>query len=256
MEDITICITTFKKRLDMVKNLINDIKEYYPNITLLLAINGENNEEGMNDTYRSDILQFISTKTNVIPIMFTEYRSLSKLWNTLVIFSKTNYNLILNDDLIFKNGLIIPTIQKCIETNKLGIFTINGSFSHFVISKTQLDELGYFDERLLAHGEEDGDMVWRYIDKYSNDIPNLNISGITNMADYKTKPDNMVLHVDNKPKFNRTFCFGKYEQSQNGIVGMFGSPHINVISNEKQYPYEKFWFKNRKNISKGDTFEL
>lgn len=239
----------------MVKDLINSIKKYYPNIEVLVAINGEHNEN-MDDEYRSDLLHFASTKKNVIPIMFTEFRSLSKLWNTLVVFSKTNYNLVLNDDLIFENESIIPNIQEHIKNSKHGIFTINGTFSHFVVSKIELDSLGYFDERLLAHGEEDGDMVWRYIEKYSHYLPLLRLSGIKNVGDYETPTTNMTPHVYNKPKFNRTFCFSKYKQANNGIIGMFGSPYINVIPNVRQYPYEMFWYKNKINISNGDYFEL
>ena len=257
MENITICITTFKKRLELVKNLINSIKDFYPEIEILVAINGEH-EEGMDDEYRSDILKFISSKSGVIPIMFTEFRSLSKLWNNLVVFSKTNFNLVLNDDLIFEDSSIINNIQEYIKNTGQGIFTINGSFSHFVVSKIELDKLGYFDERLLAHGEEDGDMVWRYIEKYSNYLPIMRLNGIKNVGDYDTPTINMISHVYNKPKFNRTFCFTKYKPvtTPNGIVGMFGSPYTNVIPNERQYPYEMFWLKNKKNITNGDKFEF
>ena len=255
MENLTICITTFKKRLDLVKDLIDSIKKYYPTIEILVAINGEHNE-GMDDNYRSNILQYISTKNNVIPIMFTEFRSLSKLWNNLVIFSKTNYNVVLNDDLLFTDESILPKIQEHINNTGQGIFTINGTFSHFVVSKVELDKLGYFDERLLAHGEEDGDMVWRYIEKYSHYLPILRLNGIVNVGDYNTPTTNITAHIYNKPKFNRTFCFNKYIPNNNGIVGMFGSPYINVIPNERQYPYEMFWLKNKINISNGDKFEM
>jgi predicted glycosyltransferase involved in capsule biosynthesis len=255
MNNISICITTFKKRLELVKNLINSIRSFYPEIDILVAINGEH-EEGMDETYRTEILKFISSKNKVIPIMFTEFRSLSKLWNNLVIFSKTDFNLVLNDDLVFESGDIIDGILNHINISKQEFFTINGTFSHFVISKKRLHELGYFDERLLAHGEEDGDMVWRYIEKYGHYLPMVRIGGIKNVGDYDTPTTNMVPHVYNKPKFNRTFCFSKYKPNQNGIVGMFGSPYSNVIPNEIQYPYEMFWYNNKKYISEGIKFEI
>ena len=255
MENITICITTFKKRLELVKILINSIKNFYPNIEILVAINGEHNE-GMDENYRTEILKFISTKNNVIPIMFTEFRSLSKLWNVLVTFSKTNFNLVLNDDLIFEDANIVDNIINHIKNTGQEFFTLNSTFSHFVVSKKELDNLGYFDERLLAHGEEDGDMVWRYIERYGHYLPALRINGIKNVGDYSEPTTNMVSHVYNKPKFNRTFCNLKYKPSNVGFVGMFGTPHINVIPNEKQYPYEMFWYKNKKNISNGDSIDM
>lgn len=258
MEDITICITTFKRRLPLFKNLIKSIKKFYPDIEILVAINGEN-EESVDDNYRYEILSFIALQKNVIPIMFTEFRSLSKLWNNLVIFSKTNYNLILNDDLYFNNNKIVESIQEKINNdNNIGLFTINGGWSHFVVSKIELDKLGYFDERLLAIGEEDGDMTWRYINMYNKEIPKLRADNIFNLAcDYNIAPTNMVTYVDNKPKFNSTFIKEhKYCNSNNGIIGMFGSPHEKILQDEKQYPYEIFWLRNKTNIKNGDKIEL
>lgn len=257
MEDITICITTFKRRLPLFKNLICSIKIFYPDIEILVAINGEN-EENVDNNYRNEILTFIASQKNVIPIMFTEFRSLSKLWNNLVIFSKTNYNLILNDDLYFNNDKIIEKIQEKINSDKIGLFTVNGSWSHFVISKIELDKLGYFDERLLAIGEEDGDMTWRYINMYHKNIPQLKLNDIYNLAcDYNIAPTNIVTYVDNKPKFNSLFIKKyKYNKSITGPIGMFGSPHEKILHDEKQYPYEMFWIKNKNNIKDGDKIEL
>jgi predicted glycosyltransferase involved in capsule biosynthesis len=252
MEPITICITTFKRRLEIFKSLVDQIKQFYPDIQILVAINGEH-EDGMDEDYRKNILQYISTKNNVIPIMFTEFRSLSKLWNNLVIFSKTNYNLVLNDDLVFENPNIILDIQNTIEKTRLGLFVINGIWSHFVVNKEKLHDLGYFDERLLSHGEEDGDMLWRYIEKYDSGVPSLAIPGIYNMAEGTDTPTtNMDSHYLNKPRFNSTFISEKYKESENAIIsGWFGKPRIKVIDDQTQYPYEMFWWKNRKNIKKG-----
>ena len=253
--EITICITTFKKRLNLVKDMIDSIKRYYPEVQILLAINGEH-EEKIDEDYRGEILRFISSKTKVIPIMYTEFRSLSKLWNNLVIFSNTNYNLLMNDDLLFESNNILENIINFIKNTNSEFFTINNTFSHFVITKTELDKLGYFDERFLAHGEEDGDMVWRYINEYNSNLPVLSLGGIKNVGSYQEQTTNMTSHSLNKPKFNRTFCFTKYQESENGIVGMFGKPYKKIIENEKQYPYEMFWMRNKKYISEGIKFEM
>lgn len=258
MEEITICITTFKRRLPLFKKLIESIKNFYPDIEILVAINGEN-EESVDDNYRYEVLSFIASKKNVIPIMFTEFRSLSKLWNTMVVLSKTNYNLILNDDLCFNNENTISDIQSFIEKDKcIGLFTINGSWSHFVISKVELDKLGYFDERLLSIGEEDGDMTWRYINIYNKNIQQLTISNIYNLAcDYNIPPKNMKVYVDNKPKFNSVFINKyKYKENNYGIKGMFNKPSEKILQDEKQYPYEMFWLKNKFNIRNGDKIDL
>jgi hypothetical protein len=41
------------------------------------------------------------------------------------------------------------------------IFTLNGSFSHFVINKEVISRVGWFDERFIGVGWEDGDMICR-----------------------------------------------------------------------------------------------
>jgi hypothetical protein len=43
---------------------------------------------------------------------------------------------------------------------------MNKSWSHFLISRQEIDELGYFDKRILGLGEEGGNMTWRYIRQY------------------------------------------------------------------------------------------
>jgi hypothetical protein len=255
MENLTICITTFKHRLNQFKELVDSIKLFHSNVQILVAINGEHNEQ-LDEDYRQEILSFISMKNNVVPIMFTEFRSLSKLWNTLVIFSQTDYNLVINDDLIFNRSTLLDEVSNHIKSTNQKFFTINGTFRHFVISKTELDNLGYFDERLLAHGEEDGDMVWRHIEKYKIAIPSLNVSEIPNVGNYDKPTTNMSSHSGNKPRFNRTFCFSKYQSDNQGIIGMFDSPQIQVIENKQQYPYEMFFLKNKKNMSEGTTFEI
>ena len=52
-------------------------------------------------------------------------------------------------------------MKSIIEQNpSVECFNMNGSWSHFVVTKKFLDEMNYFDERFLLHGEEDGDFVY------------------------------------------------------------------------------------------------
>ena len=159
--NLSIGIVTFRQRKHLVEQLINQIRKYIPDtVDIILAVNG-NNEEDMPDSYRQDMLELSKKYKNIYPIVCPEFKSLSKLWNTLVIFSKTKYNFIVCDDTSFDNSDTISILKNYIETNKEEFFLINNQFSHFVISKNILHQLGYFDERLIGHGEEDGDMVQR-----------------------------------------------------------------------------------------------
>lgn len=249
--DISICITTFKKRFEMFKQLILNIRKEYPEINIITIINGEYEEDFCN-TYRENILDFISSQKNVFPIMIPEFRALPKLWNNLVIFSKTEYNLILSDDVYFNSPTLIEQIEEYSKFTGNKLFTLNNSWAHFVVTKTSLNDIGYFDERLLTLGYEDGDIVWRHIDKYQTYIPNLAVDGVCNLADYESKPTNMECHIDNKPTFNFTFIMEKYKQTPSSTIsGMFGKPYSKIIEDKVQYPYEEFYWENKKNIKTG-----
>ena len=50
-----------------------------------------------------------------------------------------------------------------------------------MINRTELIEVGFFDERLLGLGEEDGDFCWRYHERYDYEIRSITIPGIANV---------------------------------------------------------------------------
>jgi hypothetical protein len=248
--DITISIVTFRQRAHLVKKLIEQIRGSVPeSVDILLAVNG-NNEELMPEEYRQEMLDLCKQYVNVYPVFCTEFKSLSKLWNTLVIFSRTEYNFIICDDVAYDNPNTLDIIKNYIEQTSSGFFTINNQFSHFVLTKTLLHQLGYFDERFIGHGEEDGDMVHRYIEVFGYRMPDLAIPGIYNLAAYDLRNDKMENHIHNKPRFNREFVLLKYKPDATGIYGMSPVPVVKVIEDYQQYPHEIFVLNNKHTIAK------
>lgn len=248
--DISICIVTFKERAHLVKKLIDQVRSSVPsNVDILLAVNG-NNDELMPEAYRQEMLDLSKQYVNIYPIFCTEYKGLGKLWNTLTIFSRTEYNFIICDDVVYDNPNVLNTIEEYIQRTASTFFTINHQFSHFVVTKTQLHQLGYFDERFIGHGEEDGDMVHRYIEAYGYRMPDIQITGIYNLGSYELKNEKIENHIDNKPRFNREFALLKYKQDPAGIYGMSPTPVIKVIEDYQQYPHEMFILANKHNIAK------
>jgi GR25 family glycosyltransferase involved in LPS biosynthesis len=254
---LSVGITTFKRRLGSLSEMVDFIKSCDKDIIINIAVNGEVVEE-FDDTYRIEILNLCSKYTNIYPFFYQEFRSLSKLWNNLIIGSKTDYNLILNDDLVFnKSQNFIQIVKDIIVSNPtIQCFTMNGSWSHFIITKKFLDEMNYFDERFLLHGEEDGDFVWRYIDKFGSYPPTVSIPIVANL--HQTGQDDPTLIAKdtdigyaNKPKFNQEFTVTKYEYDPNAkISGLYGRPHKRILQDDRQYPYESFYFKNKENLKK------
>src|ERR1035437_1960556 len=177
MKTLSIGITTFKNRLNDIKKQIVDIKNYDKNIDILLAINTNYNEK-MPEEYRKDLLMFCCQHENIYPLMFSKYTGLSKMWNNLIVHSSTSHIFIMNDDITFNNPTGIEHIKREIESKE--VFKINNTFGMFIIPKNIADKIGYFDERLIAYGEEDGDFKNRYFKIYNKEVESVFINGIDN----------------------------------------------------------------------------
>lgn len=247
MNNFDIGITTFSLRYDFAERLINKIRELNIDNNIYLCINGEKDSE-FNDEYRKKILSLCSSHSNVYPIFFVEMRGLSKMWNTLIIHSTKDNILILNDDIELVSENMFDVVSSHIESDEYyGLSKINNTFSFFVINKNIIDELGYFDERLLGFGEEDGDITYRLIEKYNKNVYNLNVQGVYNIV-------SDIRHTHVKPGigkyslFNRKFIFEeKYNcnSPKSDISGMFGMPCDKVLDDKNLYPYEKFFRDNK-----------
>jgi hypothetical protein len=246
MVNYTIGVTTFSDRYDLLKNSIEKLR-IMTNNDIIIAING-NYKTPFSQKYRVKILELCIIYNNIYPIIFPEQRGLSKLWNTICIHSKDNWILMLNDDLEYCNNSFIENFENNMQEKNPDLCRINGSFSHFAIHKTILDEIGYFDERLLGFGEEDGDIIYRYIEKYKKNVTEMSVDGVINIVS-DIRDTNIKPGIGKYSKFNRDFMFNlekpKYIPNILGIEGMFGKPYINNVENIKQYPYEIFFNENK-----------
>lgn len=246
MEKFSICITTFSKRFSFLESLIKQVRTH-TDMNILIAINGDYKND-FDENYRKQVLNLCGNFKSVYPIFFPEQRGLSKLWNTLSIHSPYDWCLLLNDDIeIHTNDIFFHAENNLPQDPDL--IRINGSFSHFFIHKVCLEDLGYFDERLLGFGEEDGDIFYRYIEKYNKWIKDVYINGVNNLV-VDVRDNNIKPGVGKYSWFNRNFCFlsesPKYKYLEGGIVGCFGQPMGKIIEDLDQYPYEQFFRLNKK----------
>jgi hypothetical protein len=252
MKNLTIGITTFSKRFSYLEKIIEQIRKFV-DYDILITVNGDYNENFNND-YRKNILNLCLKYDNVYPIFFTEQRGLSKLWNTLIIHSKNDWNLLLNEDIEIESNDIFNIFQNDPVFDTEELIRINGSFSHFFVHKKQIDELGYFDERFLGFGEEDGDITYRYLKMYKKYFIDRSAGGISNLVIYD-RDENIKPGIWKYSLFNRVFAGfmnddtidipKKYIADENGIRGMFDFSVRTNLQNIKQYPYENFFNKNK-----------
>jgi len=238
MKTLSIGITTFRNRLEEVCEQVDSIRSYNKTIPILLAVTTNYNET-MPEDYRLGILSLCAKHPNIYPLMFPGYTGLAKMWNNIIVHSTTSHIFIMNDDISFKNPMAINEI--IIQIQQKDVFKINGTFGTFVISKKMADTMGYFDERLIAYGEEDGDFMNRYYAKYGTKIEVIFIEHLTNRVQnmfkhsYDNAMDCMIAGGGYKPIVN--FKIVQKKENDNW-------------PNEKQYPYEQFILDNYHNIGK------
>ncbi|MDO8714475.1 MAG: hypothetical protein Q7K13_08370 [Polynucleobacter sp.] len=244
----SIVITTFDKRFesDLIP-LVNSIKALRPKIEVIMMVNGPG-RANFDQEYRSKLLSFLAGHHDVYPTIFPTFQSLAKLWNRGILTSSNERVLILNDDLKIhlEDGKSFFDKFEFAFMSAPETFTINGSFSHFVVSKKEVMEVGFFDERLLGLGEEDGDFFWRYHEKFNREISNLEIGLIDNIHSDVTD-DGYVKGIRTASKFNREFIKKqKYKDILfGGYKGMFDKRVKKILPDETQYPYEKFYLENK-----------
>jgi hypothetical protein len=111
-----------------------------------------------------------------------------------------------------------------------------------------LIEVGFFDERLLGIGEEDGDFAWRYYKKFGKEISSVNIPYVENIQSDIADPGfNKGIRIYSK--FNREFILNtKYKRSIFGHKSMFDYKVDQKLEDLSQYPYENFYRTHLKDL--------
>jgi hypothetical protein len=247
MKNFDIGITTFSLRYDFVENLVKQIRNYTNN-NILLTINGEYGET-FDEEYRKRILKLCLEHNNIFPIFFTEMRGLSKMWNSLVIHATNKDILILNDDISIESSNIFDVVLSHINSDEYnGLSIINDTFSFFVTNKDYVDDLGYFDERLLGFGEEDGDIMYRIRKKHNKQVDRLYCGDLTNIiSDVRhTKVKN---GIGKYSLFNREYIFNeKYKCYGDIYYFPSGIECDQLFDDIKLYPAEEYFNKNKNKL--------
>jgi hypothetical protein len=258
----SIAVTTFVHRLDKYyKPLMNSLSRMRPDIDKVVFVNGQH-KKPFDQDYRREIMRFSSLCPKTYLVMSPIVRGCSFMWNTLANFTDSDYILVLNDDLVLHEGFF-DEFESILSHNRgMGdeSFYLNYSFSHYCLFRQDLFKYGYFDERLLGFGEEDGDWQWRVEVAKSSPLRCYRSNLITNCVDMAaTNSENMQKHSGGGGKyaaFNLDFIVNtKYEFPQQADPsrpvhsGRYGRPAQMRVGAETPmyYPAEK-WYRD--NINK------
>ena len=249
MTNYSIGITTYKYRFEKwFKPLVNQIKEFRPDVEVMVSVNGENNET-FDEQFRSDFLSFVSKKRNTHVTMYPTFRSLCKMWNNLMINASNHKVLLLNDDITIRSARFFDELEKVVEMDS-GFFKINRSWSHSLLDRRMVDKIGWFDERFLSIGEEDGDFEWR-VGKAGGRVFDVSLPDIENHVDH----ENCLVGMDKVnakySKFNFDFAFSqKYRiDKENGERhGIMGRQVVCDLPTPPQHAVESFYWNNRERL--------
>ncbi len=180
----SIGVVTYHARFDTYfKPLIKQLTLVFPDKEIVCIINGHP-DRTLQINYLKKITAFLKSFPNVRYLTYDANQSLSKCWNQLIILSNTPQILILNDDTNVSE-LFRHELEQQIQN--LDTFTLNNSWSHFVISKATVKKVGWFDERFLGVGQEDGDYAYRMAILQA-EVGNFKCTGIRNFVAEQKNP--------------------------------------------------------------------
>jgi len=161
----------------------------------------------------------------------------SRIWNLGIQMLDTDLVLCLSDDVEIDSNFVseLDYSFSCVEQNGL---TILNHFSSFIISRKCIEVLGWFDERFLGFGEEDGDYIWRYQEKFGEPPLTLHASGIRHLNSQSR--DSYVAGKQKWSLVNAEFQKIKYVKNPSGISGRFDEPRVSTLPSTDFYPLETF----------------
>lgn len=236
----SVVIMTFHRRFEeWFKPLVTEIKNQRPDVEIAICVNGE--LDHFKEDYRKSMLDFLKEYKNVFPIFFPRFRSFSRMVNLGVQFATEEVVLVLSDDLTLESDFFI-TYERILESYKT--FGFNTSFSAFSITKKDITEVGWLDERFLGMGWEDGEFLKRYEKHFGEGFPNTTVLPCKNIAEKKYSVvynERLEDLIRDEPRLEGQRIdkeFGRYSQFNRDIFNS-NLPYINP------HPVEEFYLENR-----------
>lgn len=173
----TLGITTYKERYESyLKPLVKKLVYLFPDTPIIIAVNGYHNQAEQEE-YLQEISDWVEPYQNVSLITYKAPQGLCKLWNQLVVNSVTDKVFLFNEDINLSTSFRDDLLRSNILNTEFGL--INGSYSHFMLNKSIVKKVGWFDERFPGIGYEDHDYEIRIV-LAKKQVEHFKIRGIKN----------------------------------------------------------------------------
>lgn len=155
---LTIGITTYCCRYtDYFLPLMQSLARAFHDYPLIVNVNAYPDKEKQQHYLTELETRFKSNASQVRFIVHQTPVGVSRLWNELIESAETEQILLLNDDV----SLFPPLRGALLRLHDGGGQVFNNMFSHFVVSRSLVDTVGWFDERFAGFGSEDIDFALR-----------------------------------------------------------------------------------------------
>jgi hypothetical protein len=181
--EFTIGIVTYVVRFEMFKTVLKRVRKAFPRTPIVVAVNGYY-EPDRQRQYLAQIEAYLNGFADISLVTHEEPQALCRLWNELILASRTEKIFILNDDIDVAPHFGAAFHASGILDKDMAI--INSSWSHFLISKRTILKVGWFDERLYGVGGEDWDYEARLAFE-GIELKNVALKGILNLSIYTTE---------------------------------------------------------------------
>jgi hypothetical protein len=219
--NFVIVVTTFELRLiDYALPLIKTIRNATP-AKIICVINGNyrsNNDSQVKKKFFRELLEI----EEVYPITHPKFLGMSASWNLGIKLGQSYNSLVFSDDIIVNNEKELvkefKEMEEYFEENNF--FIINESFAHFGITLECLSEIGWFDERFLGFGNEDGDFYFRYMQKYLKHPTKVHCSTLMHIDDQLKGEE--YSEGNKHSRLNTVAVSLKYDFGKNKVNDLFG----------------------------------
>jgi hypothetical protein len=216
-----IVIVTFEARqFTRAISLIKQIRLSGVTEPIALVVNG-NFHAAFDPKLRQELYLTLASTPNVFPIFIRKFHGLSHNWNLGIRLLGCETTLVLNDDLWVNISNFKAKLYRILNgSSARSLVTINRSFSHFLIRDSALKLIGWFDERFVGIGEEDGDYYLRYSLRFSEPPLDFHTNSIVHFNDSDSGAERKG--VSKYSLANLVYSKLKYSAPINGNPGIFG----------------------------------
>jgi hypothetical protein len=238
-------ITTFSQRFEIYAlPLIKNLRQAGVQEAIYVVINGDWDGD-FNHEKRSTFLSELVKIESCFPICLGSAQGMSQIWNAGLRLSDSDVALVLNDDTNIIVSEVLENINYSFSlTLENDLIILNGSFGHFIITRRCINNIGWFDERFLGFGQEDGDYFWRFEQFYKKAPAKVDgLIGISN-ASSEIGHEVIVSGLSGKYSlFNEVFLRFKYSFGSGSHAGMFGGVAKKLLAEPSLLELER-WRKS------------